>query len=100
MKFYTIQEAAKKLGVPEQKIYYEIYVGRIKPEIIANRKVLMDDDIKKLRGQIARSKHLLTPKEYCRRHKMSRSKFDYRKSTGKIKTIKIAGKVFVQGGKR
>lgn len=98
MQFYTIQEASKKLGVTEQKLYYEIEAGRLKFNVVANRKVIMADDFTQLKKKFLYQRILLTPKQYCQKHNMSRSKFDYRRATGRIETVKVNGKIFVKEG--
>jgi len=95
--YYTIQEAAKRLGITEQKIYYEIERGRLACQEIAGRMVLLEEGFKALKKRLVQQGMLMTPAQYCKKHGMSRSKFDYRKQAGYIKTIKLGGKVFVFG---
>ena len=97
--FFTIQEVAKKLGITEQKIYYEIDRGRLLCQTIAGRMVILEESFRSLKKRLVQEGMLLTPAQYCKKNGMSRSKFDYRKKMGQIKTVKLAGKVFVFGGK-
>lgn len=98
-KYYTIQEVAKTLGLTESKVYYEIEVGRLKAQELAGRKVVYAGAIAKLRKTLIVQKVLPTPAEYCKKNKMSRSKFDHWVRAGKIKVARVGGKVFVKGGR-
>jgi len=93
--FYTVAEVAGQLDVTQQKVYYEIDHGRLNCQMIANRKVIMKEEVDALRDRLARENNLMTPGEYCEDRLITRSQFDYRVSVGKITTIKIGGKVFV-----
>src|SRR5690606_28506239 len=47
--FYSVQDVAKLLNLPEAKIYYSIYMGRLKYEKKGSSYVIYIDDIQKFK---------------------------------------------------
>jgi len=99
MKMYTIEQASEILKVPQQRIYYEIHSGRLKPLNIMGRYALSEENIESLKNKYFRKDNLITVDEYCKSKKISRSIFNYRKGIGYIKVIKIDGRVYVRSDK-
>ena len=96
MNFLTVQEASKRTGITEAVLYYEMSKGRLAFQEMVGRRVIMEDELDRF-VQKARQKEILTtPTEYCKKNKISRSTFNYRKLAGKIDTVKIDGRVFVR----
>lgn len=99
-KFYTVQQMAKllsKLDVTESKLYYDIERGRIQTKEVAGKMVIYPKAFEEYKKKLLQKKALPTPAQYCEKHGMSRSKFDYRVRAGKIAVVRLGGKLFVKG---
>jgi len=92
----TVKEVSEKLDIPEHVIYYEIERGGISRHKFGYFVMVDEDGIEYLKNKEKAKEGLLTPKEYCKKYKIKRGKFNYNVLKGYIKAIKIGGKVFVK----
>lgn len=95
---YTVSEVAEKLDISPHRIYYMQEKGLIPKKRKFGQILLSENDFQKIRKRVSLMDSMETIKEYCRRKKISRNAFNYRRSRGRIVTVKIGGRVFVREG--
>jgi len=92
---FSMNEVAQRLGVPVHRVYYDEMKGHLRTVTVAGRKVVTEDEVSRYRRNKSIGITMQTPGQYCRKNSMSRSKFDYWRRTGKIRVVKIGGRVYV-----
>ena len=99
MKYYTIKNISQILKVSTGKIYYEILSSNV-PSTKVNKKIVIPETgLNFLRKKFLSKQMLMTINQYCKQHHIGRDAFNYRRKTGRIKTIQIDGRIFVKGRK-